>query len=316
MAFLFVLLFLIAFITLELCAIAFRGHSRSDVRERLKGQYITAQDAVIPDLEKRQALSGVPFVSKLLLSIPFMKRLNRYVAQANVRFPLGFYVMLVPFLVLLGYTFSSLVTGWLISGLMGALLGIIPVFYIGLKRKRRAAKFERQLPDALDLIARSLRAGHAFSSGLALAAEEFEDPLSTQFRITIDEINFGVSVPAALRNLADRVDSKDLWFFVASATLQREVGGNLSEVMETISHIIRERFRLKGKIMVLTGEVRLSGVMLMVLPFLVFGLIGLINPEHMSMLIYRPEGRLIGGITLALMAAGYLIMRRIMVIRV
>jgi tight adherence protein B len=315
---LYLLFFFTAFLTLELCFVAYRastGAGRKGLRERLRKQLFEANEGAIPELIRKQQLSVVPFVNQILLAIPASKRLGRYLDQANVRFSVGFFVMFIPFIALLGYTLTSLVTGWFVSLLVGMLLGALPVFYVWLKRKKRMAKFERQLPEALELIARSLRAGHAFSSGLALAAEEFDDPLGPQFGITVDEINFGVSVPIALRNLAERVDCVELWFFVASAILQRDVGGNLAEVMETIGHIIRERFKLRGKIRTLTAEVRLSGVVLMVLPFVIFGAIGLISRDHISTLIYRPEGRIMAGVAIGLMIIGYLIMRKLMSFR-
>jgi tight adherence protein B len=315
---LYLLLFFTTFLTLELCFVAYRastGASHKGIRERLRKQLFQTNEEAIPDLVRKQQLSVVPFLNKILLAIPTIKRLGRYLDQANVTFSPGFFVMFIPFIALLGYTFTSFLAGWFVSVLVGMPLGAFPVFWVWLKRKRRMAKFERQLPEALELIARSLRAGHAFSSGLALAADEFEDPLGPQFGITVDEINFGVSVPTAMRNLAERVDSVDLWFFVTSAILQRDVGGNLAEVMDTIGHIIRERFKLRGKIMTLTAEVRLSGVVLIVLPFIIFGAIGLINPDHMSTLILRPEGRMMTGVAIGLMIMGYIIMRRLMSFR-
>lgn len=315
---LYLLIFFTTFLTLELCFLAYRastGGGRKGIQERLRKELFQTNEGAIPELARKQQLSVVPFVNKILSAIPTMKRLGRYLDQANVKFSLGLFVMFIPFIALLGYTLTSWVAGWFLSLLVGMVLGAFPVFWVWLKRKRRMAKFERQLPEALELIARSMRAGHAFSSGLALAAEEFEDPLGSEFGITVDEINFGVSVPTALRNLAERIDSVDLWFFVASAILQRDVGGNLAEVMDTIAYIIRERFKLRGKIRTLTAEVRLSGVILMVLPFIVFGLIGLISHDHISTLIYRTEGRIIAGVAIGLMIMGYIIMRKLMSFR-
>ncbi|MBW1745720.1 MAG: type II secretion system F family protein [Deltaproteobacteria bacterium] len=115
-------------------------------------------------------------------------------------------------------------------------------------------KFQRQLPEGLELIARSLKAGHAFPSSMKMAADEFDDPLGPEFEETINEINFGVNVPDALKNLAERVNCDDLKFFVISVILQRETGGNLAEIIEGLAYIIRERFKLYGKIRTLAAE--------------------------------------------------------------
>src|SRR5208283_1574049 len=130
--------------------------------------------------------------------------------------------------------------------------------YILFKKKQRMKKFETQLPEALELVARTLRAGQAFSGGLGIVSEEFDDPIGTEFERTLDEINFGVSVGEALKNLTLRVDCPDLRFFVVSVSIQRESGGNLSEIIENIAHIVRERFKLMGKIRVLAAEGKMS----------------------------------------------------------
>ena len=135
---------------------------------------------------------------------------------------------------------------------------MIPFFILYRKKKKRVAKFESQLPDALDLIARALKAGHAFSTGMRMVANEFDDPLGTEFGRTIDEISFGMELDQALKNLLKRVDCNDLKFFVMSLILHREAGGNLAEILGNISRLIRERFRLMRKVRVLSAQGRMS----------------------------------------------------------
>ena len=149
-------------------------------------------------------------------------------------------------------------------------------------------RFEEQLPDALELIARSLKAGHAFSSGMKMVTDEFDDPVGTEFAKTLNEINFGVDVTEALKNLAKRVDCPDLNFFVISVILQKETGGNLAEILENIGHLIRERFKFYGRVRTLTAEGRLSAVVLIGLPFVIAFVIFLLNPEYIKILtIYQ-----------------------------
>ena len=156
------------------------------------------------------------------------------------------------------------------------------------------AVFERQLPDGLGLIARALRAGHAFTSGMKLAADEFGDPLGPELQDTLDEINFGVSVPEALKNLARRVDCPDLSFFVVSVILQRETGGNLSEIIENLAALMRERFRFRGKVRTLSAEGKLSAVVLLLIPFVLFGFLYLTNRPYVESLMFDPIGKFDG----------------------
>ena len=178
------------------------------------------------------------------------------------------------------------------------------------------AKFEKQLPEALALIARALRAGHAFSSGMKLAAEEFGDPLGPEFNETLDEINFGLSVADALKNLARRVDCPDLGFFVVSVILQRETGGNLAEIIEGLAHLIRERFKFRGKVRVLSAEGRLSAVILMVLPVLLATFLFVFHPKVVAPLLHDPIGRVMLWIMSVLMVLGFLMVRRIIKVEV
>ena len=177
-------------------------------------------------------------------------------------------------------------------------------------------KFLRQLPEALDLIARGLRAGHAFTTGLKLASESFDDPLGPEFDETLDEINFGVGVPDALKNLARRVDCPDLRFFVVSVIIQRETGGNLSEIIESIARIIRERFKFDDKLRVLSAEARFSAKVLVAFPFLILIALRFINPEYVNLLFEDPMGRMMLGIAATMMCFGIFVMTRMVKIRV
>lgn len=177
-------------------------------------------------------------------------------------------------------------------------------------------KFQGQLPDALELIARALRAGHAFSSGMKLVAEEFNDPLGPEFGETLDEINFGISVSDALKNLSRRVDCPDLKYFVVSVILQRETGGNLAEIIDTIAHLIRERFKLHGRIRILSAEGKLSGIILLILPFFIVVALRFLNPDYMTTLVTDPIGKVMASIGAFLMSMGVLVMKRMINIRV
>ena len=160
-------------------------------------------------------------------------------------------------------------------------------------KTRRMRRFEAQLPDALDMMARSLRAGHALTTGIEMAGQEFPDPLGPEFAKTVAQISFGVGMEQALRNLTKRVDCPDLKFLAVSIIIQRETGGNLAEILETISRLIRERHKLLGKIRALSAEGKLSAIILLALPFLVAAAMLALNPSYLDSLLSDPLGRVL-----------------------
>ncbi len=193
---------------------------------------------------------------------------------------------------------------------------ILPYLYVSRRRSKRLARIEKQLPDAADTISRALRAGHSFPSAIGMVATEFAEPTSGEFRITFDEINYGVPLNDALMNLAKRVPVQDLRYFVIAVLIQRETGGNLAEVLDSISFLIRERFKLFDKVRVLAAEGKMSAWVLGLLPFITAGAMLLINPDFLKVLWTDPAGINVIYTMLGMMASGIYSMRRIIRIRV
>lgn len=309
----FILIFIIAICIIELYLYVRRGRSlnRHEIKAKINKFSVTASSTENQDILRNRRLSNVEFLNKILVSIPLFGRLDRLIQQANVNYPLGFFILLSLVLMLIGYYCTSLFTyNSSIALLVGLVVGTLPLIYLRMKRKERMQKFEKQLPEGLDFLARALKAGHAFSGGMKLATENFEDPLGTEFERTLDEVNFGVSTTDALKNLLNRIESQDLRYFVVSVILQRETGGNLAEIMESISHIIRERFKFRDKVRVLSAEGKLSGTILCALPFLVMLYLQLFNPKYLSTLFNEPTGQLIAMISASMMFVGILLMKR------
>jgi tight adherence protein B len=202
--------------------------------------------------------------------------------------------------------------GWFPSLLLGLVLGgYLPLWMVLHARSRRLREIENQLPDTLDYIERAMRAGHAFSSAIQMAGEETSEPLAREFRVVFEQINYGVSMDDALKALAQRIPNSHINYFVVSVLIQRDTGGNLSELLRHISHAVRERIRFAGELRVLSSEGRLSGWVLTLLPFGIGTVLYLINPKFMNRLIEDPAGPTILGTTAALMVVGILWMRRI-----
>lgn len=205
---------------------------------------------------------------------------------------------------------------FLIAAIAAIILGLIPIARLLLKEVNRGIKFEEQLPEALDFISRALRAGHGLSSAIIMVGEELPDPIGSEFKITSEQINFGLSFNDALSNLTNRVKSRDLNFLVTSLVIQRDTGGNLSELLNVISKTIRDRLKLKGKIRVLSSEGRLSGMILTLLPFSIGVLLYFIHPEYISQLWTTPSGQRMLMYTGVLTPVGVLWMWKIVQIKV
>lgn len=268
-------------------------------------------------LIKQRLLAESPALQSVLLNIPRIHELDRMLLrsglQMNVATYLGFVLIAAAFMFVLAMLIG--VSNFVVAGItiFGALL---PWIYVKRATVKRKDAIEEQLPDALDLMARAMMAGHAFPSALKMVGDEMPEPISGEFRIAFDEVNYGISVHDALTNLIERVNSTDMSYFVISVLLQRETGGNLAELLGNLSKLIRERLKLLGAVRVLSAEGRLSAQILTALPFVVAMVVNLVNPEFMKVLWTDPTGlQLVGG-ALLLMLMGYYWMRRIIKIRV
>jgi len=315
-----IIIFAVSIFVTEMIVYAYRtmrNPDRKKIRKRLKTFSSRKNKDGHPDILQKKLLSDVPFLNKILLRIPGPQRLDRFLQQANAQYRLGVFILLTIILALTGFFAGVLITGnYTLSIVIAPALAGIPFFYLCQKKKKRMEKFQKQLPEGLELIARSLKAGHSFPSGMKLAADEFDDPLGPEFDETLNEINFGVSVPDALKNLTDRIDCPDLKFFVISVILQRETGGNLAEIIESLSYIIRERFKLYGKVKILATEGKLSAIILVALPFLIMIVLRFINPDYINTLLSEPAGRIMSGIAACMMVMGILVIKKMVNIKV
>ncbi|MBC2695141.1 MAG: type II secretion system F family protein [Desulfobacteraceae bacterium] len=315
-----IIIFAVVVFVIEMLLYAYKTIRNPDskkIRKRLKTFSYKERKNELPDILQKKVLSDVPLLNKILLRIPGRQYLDRLLQLANAQYPLGAFILLTIFLAITSCCVSFLITrNKVFAIIITLLLGGIPFFYLCLKKKKRIEKFQRQLPDGLELIARSLKAGHAFPSSMKIAADEFDDPLGPEFGETLNEINFGVNVPDALKNLTERINCPDLNFFVISVILQRETGGNLAEIIENIAYIIRERFKLYGKIRTLAAEGKISAIILSSLPFFIMLALYFTSSAYIRILFSDPAGKIIIGIAAFMMVIGILIMKKIVNIKV
>jgi tight adherence protein B len=199
---------------------------------------------------------------------------------------------------------------------LGLALAVLPWWRVASRRNKRIERIERQFPEALDLMGRAMRAGHSFPSAVKMVADEMAEPLGRDFLILFDEMNYGVPANDALMHLADRVPVSDVSYFVVAVMIQRESGGNLAELLDKISVIVRDRLKLLGEIRTLSAEGRLSAIILTALPFGVGLVVNIVNPEFMAVLWSDPVGLRMVGVAIFMMVLGILWMRSIIRIRV
>jgi tight adherence protein B len=178
------------------------------------------------------------------------------------------------------------------------------------------AKFEEQFPEGLDLMSRAIRAGHAFTTAMSMVADESPDPVGQEFRKSFDEQNFGLPLKDALNNLAERVPLLDVRFFVTAVLIQRETGGNLSEILDNLAHVVRERFKILRQVRVYTAHGRMTGYVLMALPAALGVVLSFINPEHMNLLFREPMGQMMLTGAVVMQVVGYVWIRRVVKIEV
>lgn len=202
------------------------------------------------------------------------------------------------------------------SPVIGACACMLPWLQARRLAKKRTAEFEVQFPDALDLLIRALRAGHALSAGMQMVAEELQDPVSQEFMLAADEIKLGKEVPAALSNMAYRVETPDLPFFVVAVSIQQETGSNLTEVLENLSEVIRERFKLYGKVRSLTALGRASANILAIWPAVMLGALYTVNPGYIAPLWETETGHTMSIIAIVMIVIGYVVCRKMATIEV
>ncbi len=269
------------------------------------------------ELMKGRLGDNAGFIDRLMLALPRVSRLDRMIEQAGMEFGvsrilgamLGLFVTTVFLLLLMRAPPAGI-------PVFAAMAAAVPVVWLVIKRSTRIAALEAQLPDAIDLVARAMRAGHAFPAAVQMVGEESPDPLAAEFRIVHEEINFGLGLDDAFRNLSARVPSDDMRFFVIAVLLQRETGGNLAEVLGNIGTLVRSRFKLLGKVKVLAAEGKLSAWILGVMPIGIAMFINILNPDFMSLLWKDPVGLTLVYTCAGLYVVGIFWMWRLIKIRV
>ncbi len=298
-------------------AIAVRGDEPSLAEERLNS--LTKRSNKQLEESDLLQLRGTLETSRSMLDEWMAKTFDvqTLIDQADIKMSLSQFTLLCVMLGVVG-TLGTAVSPvpLFVAPIVGLLLFFAPFLYVNFMRKKRIAKFNSQLPDALEMLSRSLRAGHSLGNGFGLIAQEMQDPLAKEFGRCFEEQNLGVSLEASLQSMTERIPNLDLRFFATAVILQRTTGGDLAEILDKIGRLVRARYRLAGQIQALTGEGRLSGIVLLALPPGLFLMMLYLNKEYILTLFTDPMGQWMLGGAILMQLAGALVIRKIIDIKV
>ncbi|MEK7317270.1 MAG: type II secretion system F family protein [Candidatus Eisenbacteria bacterium] len=287
------------------------------VKDRVGGRKAKADRSQDLTAERDTRLSSLPFLDSFLRSLSFARRLELLLYQAGSNMRVATFLLVVAAAALVGYLAGYIVfTRLLHAFVFGALGGFAPVFVLMQKKSARMRAFAEEFPDALDLLVSALRAGISFSSALQIVADESPEPVRSEFAIVVEEQALGLDLREALTNMANRVDSLDLKFFVTAVVLQRDTGGNLTEVLENTSKLIRDRFRILGDIMTFTAQGRLTGLILTCLPLGLGIFMAMVAPDYFHKMWDHSTGKAILGFAVVMQILGGLAIRKIVDIKV
>jgi tight adherence protein B len=288
---------------------------RSEIRERLSLLELRARARQeFPEIFDNKLLSDVPLLNRLLAQLDLAPRIDRRLRQADLKIRVGTFVLISLILFVSGFAFGQLLHWpFIFAVALGAMFCSIPGIVVNTMRRRRIKRFLSQFPDALAMFGRSLR---SMTGAIELVAREMPEPIGVEFQKVFEEQNLGIPLRQAFVGMTERVDALDLRFFITAVMVQRETGGNLAEIIDKISYVIRERFRIQGQLNIFTAQARVTGVILALLPIAVAILMGILAPDYLRPLWSEKTGRMMIAAGVVMQVLGILIIRSIIRIKI
>jgi len=294
-----------------------KASSQKKVRDRLRGERTKGEVASSSILRKRTIDSSKSLAEAIIGKLKFIPRLQTLIDQADVEWVASSMLFNLSGLALItAIGLLVLQINLFVALASGAAIMILPLVWLSVKRRRRMQKLMTQLPDVFEMMGQALRAGHSLAGAIQLIYEQMPPPIATEFAQVYHEQNLGVKVEDALKSMSNRVDSLDVRFFVTAVLIQRQTGGDLAEVLDNISGVIRERIELAGLVRGLTAEGRLSGWVLFALPGIVFLGSMWLNPKYASVLLEDPRGKIMLMVAIGMQLMGIAMIRWIVNIKV
>ena len=285
-------------------------------KRRMVGELRTLANEGFENLPRgpllRSAALESPWLRPIAARMPALQDAELLLQQGEVKWSLATLLTLtIGCSVALAFAALILTRSFLVALPLGIVGALMPTMYVKWRRSRRLAMFEELLPESIDLVGRALRAGHPLSSGFRMAAEDGPEPVATEFRRVFEEQRFGLPLQESLLAMADRVNLVDVRILVTAILIQREVGGNLAEILDNLSAVVRARFTIRRQIKVYTAQGRMTGYLLSLLPFMLFGILYSINAEYMRVLFVDPIGKMLIAVALMMQLAGFFWIRKI-----
>jgi tight adherence protein B len=265
---------------------------------------------------RQEETGALPGVGRLLGKTGAGFHLAKFIEQSGVELTTGTFVAATVALAIAGAAAVAMFSPTAAAAPIGLLLGALPYLFVMFKRSQRIRRFEEQFPEALDLLSRALRAGHAFQTALGMVADELPPPVGPEFKKTFEQQNFGLPLRECLVGLSERIPLLDVRFFVTAVTIQRETGGNLAEILDNLAHVVRERFKVLRQVRVHTAHGRFTGYVLLGLPPMLGIALAYISPDHMNTLFTQPMGKTMLMGAGVMQTVGYFWIRRVIKIEV
>jgi tight adherence protein B len=316
-ALLFFMAVLLGLTALYMWYAAVKASPRYELKKRLRYMAM-AEERRVPEDLKVEILHEMSPLDKFLYRFGFVRRLDRWLDQAGLKIDVKVFMLVIPVSVLAGFMVGIVLSkgNLVLPFIFAVLAGSVPFFFLKFRKDKRMTQFMDQFPNALDMVSRSLKAGHSFTAAVQMVGSEMAEPTAGLFRTVYDEQAFGLSMPEALDHMTRRMDSTDLRFFVAAVNVHRDVGGNLSEILERLAQTIRERIKIRRQVRVYTAQARLSGYILAALPIAMALFFYTVSPDYIEELIKIKTGWYVVGAAIAAQIIGFLVIRKIINIRI
>ena len=276
-----------------------------------------ASDVGDESVVRRSAAGPLPAIDRLMADTNYGSKLSKLIEQSGVRTtPGGLVGMSMALGAMTAFVTVMFTRQLLVAPVAAAVVACAPFAFVMYRRSARMKVFEEQFPEALDLLSRALRAGHAFQTALGMVADELKEPVGPEFKKTFDQQNFGLPLRDALNQLTERVSVLDVKFFVTAVLIQRETGGNLSEILDNLAHVVRERFKIRRQIRVHTAHGRFTAFVLLSLPAVLAIAMSMLNPEHMAPLFHERIGQMSLLVAMVMQAIGFVWIQKVIKIEV
>lgn len=308
---------LFIFLALFLGFSAYKESPKAELKRRLQHMANNRSDQGMPEDLRSEIIRETPPLDRILATLPFTRDMDRKLDYAGLKITVSRFLLIPIGLAVVVFALTLLLTKSILIALAGAILvSVIPFGFLHFKIQQRLEKFTELFPEALTMVARSLRAGHSFTSAIQLVGQEVPDPVGGLFKTAYEQQLLGLRITETLQNLNERIESLDLRFFTTAVAINTDVGGNLSEILESLAQTIRERLKIRRQVKVYTAQGRMSGYVLGALPIVTFLIFNILNPQYESVLYKETMGRYVLAFAVFMQLIGFLVIRKIIKIRI